>query len=63
MIRSVVTCPHCGSQSIDIDDCYDWSSFKTQVKEYYCGHCNDCKTNLQWTKVFNFIGYEDIEED
>lgn len=55
-------CPKCGSMRIVKYDCYDTVSgrFNT-LKELWCGHCKDCGTDIQWSLVYQFIGYDEIE--
>ena len=57
-------CPKCNSTNIDDQDCFDTVTYAIGgVKEYHCGCCVDCGTHLQWSEVYEFTGYDDIEED
>lgn len=58
-----VTCPKCGSTWIIAEDCYDTYTFDKGVKMRFVGCCMDCGTQLQWSEVYNFVGYDEIEED
>ena len=56
-------CPKCGSTTVAWDDCYDTiHGEENTFKELCCGHCEDCGTDLQWEVVYQFIGYDAIEE-
>jgi len=63
MIVPEVSCPKCHSFLITEDDCYDWVTTGDGIKEYYCGTCRNCGANLQWSKIYKFVGFDDIEED
>ena len=64
MLTDKVTCPKCGSAQIITDECYDTIYGENHtVKDLCCGHCKDCGTDLQWSEVYNFVGYDEIEED
>lgn len=55
-------CPKCGSTNIEEYDCYDTIHGEEETfKELYCGNCVNCGADLQWVKVYKFVGYEDIE--
>ena len=56
-------CPKCGGTRIVEEDCYDMErgGYNT-IKELYCGHCEDCGIDVQWEVVYQFIGYDAIEE-
>lgn len=56
-------CPKCNSTNIDDQDCFDTVSTIGGLKEYHCGRCVDCGTFFQWSEVYEFTGYDDIEED
>ena len=59
-----LTCPKCGSEDIEEDDCFDtYHDENSTVKECYCGHCEACGADLLWNVVYKFIGYADIEEE
>lgn len=58
-----VTCPKCGSTWVDEEDCYNTYHFDKGIKMRFVGSCMDCGTQLQWSEVYNFIGYDEIEED
>jgi len=56
-------CPKCGGTHIVADDCYDTIHGENNTfKELMCGHCEDCDTELQWEEVYQFVGYDEIEE-
>lgn len=56
-------CPKCGRTHIVKDDCYDIISGENNtIKELCCGHCEDCGTDIQWDVVYQFIGYDAVEE-
>lgn len=56
-------CPKCGGTHIVKDDCYDIINGENNtIKELCCGHCDDCGTDIQWDVVYQFIGYDAIEE-
>jgi DNA-directed RNA polymerase subunit RPC12/RpoP len=58
-----LACPKCGSAAIALDDCYDVISGEgNTIKELCCGHCANCGADLQWEKVYKFVGYDEIEE-
>lgn len=56
-------CPHCGSNYIDIDDCFDMECNGDSVIRKYCGFCMDCGTDLIWEKIFKFESYSNIKID
>lgn len=58
-----VICPKCGSTWIEEEDCYDTYTFDKGIKRRFVGFCMDCGTQLQWSEVYNFAGYDEIEED
>lgn len=56
-------CPVCGGTYIVKEDCYDIISGENNtIKEQCCGHCETCGFNLEWDVVYQFIGYDAIEE-
>ena len=56
-------CPKCGGAHIETDDCYETiHGEENTIKELMCGHCENCGTDVQWAIVYQFIGYEGIEE-
>lgn len=56
-------CPKCGGTHIVEDDCYDViGSAENTIKELMCGRCEDCGADVQWERVYKFMGYNDIEE-
>lgn len=56
-------CPNCGSTAVVLHDCYDIIHGENDtIKELMCGYCTNCGTDLQWDKVYKFIGYDAIEE-
>lgn len=58
-----LTCPKCGGTHIAEDDCYDTTIGENDTyREYICGTCEDCGANLQWVRVYKFVGYDDIEK-
>lgn len=64
MMTDKLTCPKCGSTAVALDECYDTIDGEgNTIKELYCGHCANCGIDLQWEKVYKFIGYDKIEED
>ena len=51
-------CPHCGSENVDVDDCYDTEiTFDSQreneiVIRKVSGYCGDCDaTDLLWEEI------------
>lgn len=59
-----VVCPKCGGMHIVKDDCYDTiDGGNHTIKDLCCGHCEDCGAQLQWSEVYKFVGYDEIEED
>lgn len=58
-----MTCPKCGSSWIEEEDCYDVETFSKGVKTRHIGFCMDCGAQLQWSEVYHFVGYAEIEED
>lgn len=58
-----VTCPKCGSAQIEEKDCYNTYTFDKGIKMRFVGCCEDCGTILQWSEIYHFIGYDEIEED
>lgn len=55
-------CPVCGSENVEEYDCFDTTTCEGDThREYICGKCNDCGTDLQWVIVYKFAGYDDIE--
>ena len=62
-MQKELKCPKCGGAHIIKDDCYDIISGENNtIKELCCGHCEDCGTDVQWDVVYQFIGYDAIEE-
>ena len=62
-MQKELKCPKCGRAHIIKDDCYDIISGENNtIKELCCGHCEDCGTDVQWDVVYQFIGYDAIEE-
>ena len=56
-------CPKCGGTNIVEEDCYNIVHDENNtIKELCCGHCGDCGTDVQWDVVYQFIGYDEIEE-
>ena len=57
-------CPKCGGTHIvKDDDCYDTIDGENNtIKELGYGHCEDCDIDIQWEAVYQFIGYDAIEE-
>lgn len=56
-------CPNCGSENIEEDDCFDtYHGENSTFKECYCGHCETCGHDLVWDVVYQFVGYDAIEE-
>lgn len=56
-------CPKCGGARIVKEDCYDTIRGENNtIKELCCGHCEDCGIDVQWEVVYQFIGYDEIEE-
>lgn len=60
-------CPKCGGGNIKKDDCYDIVDTMRNnvrgIKELLCGHCLDCGANLQWSKIYQLVGYDEMEVD
>lgn len=60
-------CPKCGGIHLVNDDCYNIhlvnDGENNTIREAYCGHCKDCGTYVQWKAIYQFIGYDEIEED
>ena len=57
-------CPKCGGTHIKEDD-YDYITHagnNNTIKEPIYGHCEDCGIDLQWERIYQFTGYDDIEE-
>ncbi len=61
-------CPHCGSENIESDDCYDIEVTFDREREnevvlrHINGYCEDCGAlDLQWTEVYEFIGYKGVK--
>lgn len=58
-------CPKCGSANIEKDDCFDIVDAIINnvrgIKELLCGVCLNCGANLQWSNVYKFIGYDEME--
>jgi len=62
-MTSELKCPKCGGTNIETDDCYDTiNGEENTIKELMCGYCKDCGINVQWEMVYQFIGYDSIEE-
>lgn len=66
-MQKELKCPKCGGTHIVRDDCYSIIKGEniTTIKELrLCdgGYCEDCGTDLQWDIVYQFIGYDAIEE-
>jgi transcription elongation factor Elf1 len=65
-MQKELKCPNCGGTYIVKEDCYDTITSKigkdNAIKELWCGHCEDCGADLQWEAVYQFIGYDAIEE-
>lgn len=57
-----VVCPKCGSAQIEKEDCFDIYFPYKEVRKCYVGTCKNCGEEVQWDKVYQFIGYE-IEGD
>lgn len=56
-------CPKCGGTRIVIEDCYNTIHDENNIiKDCYCGCCEDCGADVQWDAVYQFIGYDAIEE-
>lgn len=55
-------CPKCGGTNIVEEDCYNIVHGENTVEELCCGHCGDCGIDVQWSVVYQFIGYDEIEE-
>lgn len=60
-------CPHCGSENVDVDDCYDTEiTFDPQreneiVVRKVSGYCCDCDaTDLLWEEIYEFVGVRNI---
>ena len=58
-----VICPKCGSFWVDEEDCYNTYHFDKGIKMRFIGTCMDCGAQVQWSEVYNFVGYDEIEED
>lgn len=62
-MQKKLKCPNCSGTYIVKDDCYDIINGENHtIKELCCGHCEDCGIDLQWEVVYQFIGYDEIEE-
>ena len=62
-MNTELKCPKCGSTNVWQDDCYETIKGEDETyKELMCGHCDDCGADLQWTEVYMFIGFADMEE-
>lgn len=56
-------CPKCGSSFVDEYDCYETIFGEGDTfKELFSGYCMDCGAELQWERVYEFVGYDNIEE-
>lgn len=59
-------CPHCGSDDIEENECHDTETIfdfnrgEYVVIKYFNGQCPDCKSILNWEKVYSFMGYQNI---
>jgi len=58
-----VTCPKCGSERVEEGDCYNTIDFNNKIKKYFVSTCADCGAEIQWSEVYHFVGYDEIEED
>ena len=56
------TCPICGAILVE-DDCYDTHFEEGEVIMYIVGHCDECNKSYQWTRVYDFSGIGEIEEN
>lgn len=62
-MQKELKCPKCGSAAVALDDCYDTIHGEgNTIKELMCGHCANCGADLQWEKVYQFVGYDEMEE-
>lgn len=62
-MQKELKCPKCGGVHVVKDDCYDIIDGENHtIKELCCGHCEDCYIDIQWDIVYQFIGYDAIEE-
>ena len=62
-MQKELKCPKCGGTHIVEKDCYDIIDDKENtIKELMCGYCEDCGIDIQWDRVYQFIGYDAIEE-
>ena len=62
-MQKELKCPKCGGTHIEEDDCFEtFRGGNNTFKECFCGHCETCGTDLQWEKVYKFMGYDEIEE-
>jgi len=56
-------CPNCGGTHIVEDEVYDTIDGENNTLRVLCsGHCADCNTDIQYDFVYQFIGYDAIEE-
>lgn len=64
-----LACPKCGSHKIETDDYYDLNVcgvldnenlIVDGLSEEAVGHCLKCGAELQWSKIYRFIGYDNI---
>lgn len=54
-------CPRCKSENIENDDIFDISSTPFDTTDHVCAHCLNCGANIVYDRVYNFVGYENIE--
>jgi len=55
-------CPKCGSTAVIEEEYYDTENSFSAIKELCYGYCEECGANLQWTMLYTFSGYDEIEE-
>lgn len=63
MLTNKVVCPNCGSAQIEGVESYDTYDCNKGIKKRFVGWCEDCDTQLQWSEIYHFVGYDEIEED
>lgn len=57
-------CKYCGA-TIEEDNVIDINRgiFGSEIIEDCYGHCSGCGTQYVWSRVYDFCGYENLEEE
>ena len=58
-----IKCPKCGGKNVIADDTYDSDYQGVSIIYFVCGHCKDCKANLQWRERYTYDGIDGIYVD